>query len=132
MSVVSFLKCHDKIEVKLKSKYAIRYYFGGGSPGDNSITLWALVSDSPGKLNATKTIKFLIHLAEKHNIKIELMACSRYVDYETSNTSRNTRREFTYAYWRALNIYQKLGFKPIAKESFLSGIIQEAPVWLTT
>jgi len=104
--------------------YGIRY-------DTNYFEIVALISNNPQKGNATRLLKFLLHIASKHNVKLSVYAYSRSI-VRGGHNSYSTQREYEYYYWRALLMYQRVGFKPLYRRSFVVDIKRLYPVYLIT
>ena len=128
MSIESFARWDRRNYKTIREKYNVRYSF---SFYEDTPILVGLKSYSPCKGNATKVLKIIVKAAKRHKVNVRLQASSRYVGDEAYN-NHSTFKEREYIYWRALLMYQRVGFKTMYKDIFLNDSIRLYPVDLIT
>ena len=78
MSVKSFLSCYCKLKQRVEKRYNVRCGLCKNFDLPNTVYLAEISSNEPSKGNATKALRFVLHLAKKHKVNVSLTACSRH------------------------------------------------------
>lgn len=100
------------------------------------VELHSIRSFEPKKQNATKALRLLLNMAKKHNITIGLRSGSESVYFIPSEPARikhvreSSQEERKYFYFRALLMYQRVGFRPVNDKDFIKKVNNLEPVLL--
>ncbi len=130
MCVESFARWHKRNYKTIRKKYDVSYSIS--FYGDDNPFLMGLRSYSPCNGNATKVLKIIVKAAKRHKVQVQLEAQSMSIGDECYSRYDDTFKEMEYVYWRALLMYQRVGFRPLCKEGFLQRVIKLRAVYLIT